>query len=75
MDAFLAANTIPQYIIAIMLSALSFVFIPVFVDYLATGREDEAWQIASSVINLSLLVLGALVAVSILFPDAILGLT
>ena len=75
MDAFLAASAVPQYVMAALLGSLGFVFVPVFVDYLATGREDEAWQIASSVINLSLLVLGALVALGILFPDAILGLT
>jgi putative peptidoglycan lipid II flippase len=75
MDAFIAANAVPQYVIAVLLGSLSFVFIPVFVDYLATEREDEAWQIASSVINLSLLLLGALVVLGILFPDAILGLT
>lgn len=75
MDAFLAASAVPQYVIAVLLGSLGFVFVPVFVDYLATGREDEAWRIASSVINLSLLVLGAMVALGILFPDAILGVT
>ena len=75
MDAFLAASAVPQYVIAVLLGSLGMVFVPVFIDYLATGREDEAWQIASTVINLSLLVLGALVAAGILFPDVILGLT
>ena len=75
MDAFLAASAVPQYVIAVLLGSLGFVFVPVFVDYLATGREDEAWQIASSVINLCLLVVGALVVLGILFPDAILRLT
>ncbi len=75
MDAFLVASAVPQYVIAVLLGSLGMVFVPVFIDYLATGREDEAWQIASSVINLSLLVLGALVAVGVLFPDIILGLT
>lgn len=75
MDAFLAANAVPQYVIAVLLGSLGFVFVPVFVDYLATGREDEAWQIASSVINLSVLVLSTLTVLGILFPDAILDLT
>jgi putative peptidoglycan lipid II flippase len=75
MDAFLAASAVPQYVIAVLLGSLGFVFVPVFVDYLATGREDEAWQIASSVINLSLLAVGSLVGLGVLFPDAILGLT
>lgn len=75
MDAFLAASAVPQYVIAVLLGSLGFVFVPVFVDYLATGRENEAWQIASSLINLSLLTVGALVVLGILFPDAVLGLT
>jgi putative peptidoglycan lipid II flippase len=72
MDAFLAASAVPQYVIAVLLGSLSFVFVPVFVDCLVTGSEEEAWQLASSVINLCLLVLCALVALGILFPDVIL---
>jgi putative peptidoglycan lipid II flippase len=75
MDAYLAASAVPQYLIAVLIGSLGVVFIPMFMDYLATGREDEAWQIASSVVNLSLLVLGGLVILGILFPDVILGLT
>jgi len=75
MDAFLAASAVPQYVIAVLLGSLSFVFIPVFVDYIASGRENEAWKIASSVINLCLMVLGALVAIGIFFPGIILHLT
>jgi len=75
MDAFFVASVVPQYVITVLVGSLGFVFVPVFVDYLATGREDEAWRIASSVINLTLLVLGVLVALGLLFPDAILGAT
>jgi len=75
MDAFLAASAIPQYLSAVLLGSLNFVFVPIFVDYLATGREDEAWQVASTVVSLILLVLGALVALGMLFPGAILRLT
>lgn len=75
MDAFLAAQAVPQYVISVLIGSLGVVFVPVFVDYLATGREDEAWQIASSVIDLSLLVLSVLVVLGILFPDVILRLT
>jgi putative peptidoglycan lipid II flippase len=75
MDAFFAASTVPQYVSTVVIGSLSMVFIPVFIDYLATDRESEAWQIASSVINLILLGLGALVTIGILFSDVILGLT
>jgi putative peptidoglycan lipid II flippase len=75
MDAFLAANTLPQYVIAVLLNALGFVFIPIFVDYATAGREEEAWQIASGVINLCLLVLGILTVVGIVFAEPLLRLT
>jgi putative peptidoglycan lipid II flippase len=74
MDAFLAANTLPQYVIAVSLNALSYVFIPVFVEYLSSGREKEAWQIASTMITLCLLALGALATVGILFATSIIRL-
>jgi putative peptidoglycan lipid II flippase len=74
MDAFLAASAVPQYLIAILIGSLGFVFVPVFVDYLSTGREDEAWELASSMINLSLLVLAVLIALGVMIPDAILSL-
>ena len=74
MDAFLAASAVPQYLIAVILGSLSFVFVPVFVDYLAKGREDEAWELASSMINLSLLVLTVLVALGVMIPDVVLNL-
>jgi len=75
MDAFLAANAIPQYVIAVVLGSLSVVFVPVFIEYLKTGREDEAWLVASSIINLTLLGLGVLVIAGVLFPEVILGAT
>jgi putative peptidoglycan lipid II flippase len=74
MDAFLAASTVPQYVISVLLGSLGFVFVPVFLDYIVTGREDEAWLVASSIINLSLLVLGVLVIFGVLFPKDILKL-
>jgi putative peptidoglycan lipid II flippase len=75
MDAYLAANTLPQYAITVLLGSLSSVFIPVFVDYIANGRDSEAWKIASSIINLCLLALGFLSAIGILFAEPILQAT
>src|SRR5690349_20664152 len=72
MDAFLAANAIPQYVIAVLLGSLGVVFIPVFIEYLTTGSQEEAWQIASSVINLTLIGLVVLILFAILSPETIL---
>ena len=75
MDAFLAANTLPQYITAVFLTPLSVVFIPVFIDYMTTGREAEAWQVASRVISLFMLVLGGIAAIGMFFASNLLRLT
>lgn len=64
LDAFLAAFRIPDTIFNLLVAgALSSAFIPVFSSYLAKEREQEAWRVASSVMNAMLLALVALSAV------------
>lgn len=48
MDAYLTALAIPVYIQAVLLSGLSFVFIPAFIDAKTTDKEDEAWSLAGT---------------------------
>ena len=63
LDAFLAAFRIPDTLFSLLVAgALSSAFIPVFSGYLAKEREQEAWRIASSVMNAMLLALVALSA-------------
>jgi putative peptidoglycan lipid II flippase len=61
LDAFIAAFKIPDAIFGLLVAgALAAAFIPVFTGYLAKEREEEAWRVASSVLNaLLLLLLGA----------------
>lgn len=75
MDAFLAANTLPQYISTVLLASLSFVFIPVFVDYTAAGKREEAWHVASSVLTLTLVILGSMAVIGIVFAKPLLQWT
>lgn len=75
MDAYWAANTLPQYVVTILLSALSVVFIPVFIDHLGTGRNTEAWEVASGVLNLSVLSLSVLALLGIVFAQELLRWT
>ena len=64
LDAFWAAFRIPDTIFSLLVAgALSSAFIPVFSGYLAKEREQEAWHIASSVMNVMLVALIALSAV------------
>src|SRR2546422_2722752 len=58
LDAFWAAFKIPDAIFGLVVAgALASAFIPVFTSYLAREREQEAWHVASSVMNAVLLLL------------------
>jgi putative peptidoglycan lipid II flippase len=58
LDAYLAAFKIPDAIFGLVVAgALASAFIPVFTSYLAREREDEAWHVASSVMNAVLIIL------------------
>jgi putative peptidoglycan lipid II flippase len=64
LDAFWAAFRIPDTIFNLLVAgALAAAFIPVFTSYLAKEREQEAWRVASSVMNAMLIALIALSAV------------
>ncbi len=59
MDTFLAAATIPTILFGVFNGALVSALIPTFTHYLTRGEEDEAWRVASTIINLLFLVLTA----------------
>ena len=64
LDAFWAAFRIPDTLFNLLVAgALASAFIPVFTGYLAKEREDEAWRVASSVMNVIVILLVALSAV------------
>ena len=63
LDAFWAAFRIPDALFNLVVAgALTSAFIPVFAGYLAKERENEAWHVASTVMNVlvvSLMLLSA----------------
>ncbi len=64
LDAFWAAFRIPDTLFNLLVAgALASAFIPVFTGYLAKEREDEAWRVASSVMNAIVILLIALSAI------------
>ena len=66
-DAYLVAFFIPNVIFLVLVSGtLSQAFVPVFVEYVATGRKQEAWHVGSSVLNLLTPLLLALAAAAAL---------
>jgi putative peptidoglycan lipid II flippase len=66
-DAFNLANTAPNIIYELVLGGiLTSIFVPVFVELLEKEGKERAWEVASSLINLSLIVLTALATLGIL---------
>jgi putative peptidoglycan lipid II flippase len=75
MDAYLAAVTLPQYVISVLLGSLAFVFIPVFVDYKVRGVEQDAYAVAASLFNNCMVVLSILAVLGIIFARPLIELT
>jgi putative peptidoglycan lipid II flippase len=60
LDAYFAAFQIPNFAYNLLISAtLSVAFIPVFCEYLSKDKI-EAWRIANSILNLTIIVMGIL---------------
>ncbi len=64
-DAYVTANRVPELIFTLIAGgALATAFLPVFTGYLVRGDRDEAWRVASAVVNTVFLVTLAISAVS-----------
>lgn len=71
-DAFNAASTYPDLIFNLVAGgALASAFVPTFTGLLAQEKRAQAWHLASSIINLVLLLLTALSALSAVFAPLI----
>jgi len=72
LDAYLAANRITETVFLIVAGgALGSAFIPTFADHLAHEDKGGAWELASAVINLALIVMTALVGLIALFAPTL----
>lgn len=61
LDAYYAAFRVPDLIYNLLiLGALSAAFIPVFTQLISKEKEKEAWDLANGVLNLQIIVMGAL---------------
>jgi putative peptidoglycan lipid II flippase len=50
MDAFLAATVVPTILFGVFNGALVSALVPIFSEYFATDREQDAWRLASTLI-------------------------
>ena len=67
-DAYAAAFTIPDLIyFALVGGGLSSAFIPVFSSYLATNKEEEGYEMASTILNIVALASMVLLAIGMVF--------
>ena len=71
-DAYYAAFTIPDILNYLLAGgALSITFIPVFLEYFATERKDEAWAVFSTVLTVMSSVLLILVVVAEIYASTL----
>ncbi len=75
MDAFLTANVVPLYCHYVLLSGLSFVFIPAFVHEQTKGKEEDAWALAGTFFWVLLILLFLLAIAGAVFSEQIISIT
>jgi putative peptidoglycan lipid II flippase len=73
-DAYLVAYTVPYLLMAVVGASLATVVIPVFNEYVAAGKREEAWSVFSALFTLVALILGLAVAAGLFFPEGIVRL-
>lgn len=74
-DAYVVAFNIPNAVFAIVIGALAVVVVPVFSEYLAQGKQDEAWQLFNTVITIVIVVFTVLTVVGIFAAPLLVKLT
>ena len=75
-DVYNAAFTIPDIIFYLIAGgALSSAFIPVFTEYIEQKKEKEAWRVFSIVASMTVIVVGALIALGLIFLDPLVRVT
>lgn len=65
-DAYVLAFTIPFLFMGVVGGAMAATVVPVFAEYVAAGKRDEAWKLFSSVINALALALVAVIGLGVL---------
>jgi putative peptidoglycan lipid II flippase len=74
LDAFYAAARPPEIFFSLIAGgALGSAFIPIFTGFLEQKKRDEAWQLASAILNLVILVLIAICALAWFFAPQLVS--
>ncbi|KNZ68830.1 integral membrane protein MviN [Thermincola ferriacetica] len=74
-DAYIAAFTVPDLLYNLLVGGvLSSAFIPVFSSYVARNEEKDAWEVASTVINLVVIVMTVGIVCGMIFTRQLVPL-
>lgn len=69
-DSYDIANNLPNMVFELLAGGvLSSVFIPLFMERLKQDGEEDAWRFASYVLNIIVLVLGAIALIATIWPQ------
>lgn len=67
-DAYNAAFSIPDFLYYLLVGgALSSAFIPVFSGFIATDKEEDGWQVASTIFNIIVILMLVGIAIGVFF--------
>lgn len=71
-EAFWAANRVAETLFSLVAGgALASAFVPTFTAFLAKKQPDKAWKLASSIINLALVIISVLAILAAIFAPLI----
>lgn len=71
-DAYTAAFRLPELLFTLLVSgAFAVAFIPVFTEWIHKGQKDRAWELASTLLNLLMVVTLGIGIVAFIFADPI----
>jgi len=72
-DTYNLANNMPNIVYQLVLGEiLATLFVPIFVDYITTRAKDEAWKLASTILNIAIIAATAVSAVAVLMAPWII---
>ena len=72
-DTYNLANTMPNIVYQLILGEiLATLFVPIFVQHLTTRAKDEAWRLASTILNIAVAVAAVISAIAVLLAPWII---
>jgi len=76
LDSFIAASILPDAIFEVFIfGAIALAFIPVFSQYVSKDKQEKAWELASSMITIGILLFIVLTILVLIFADFIAPIT